>query len=251
MKNSTFISSSGYELPYIMLEGKTPYLVYIHGYGSSKSAIKAQFVQSVAAKTGHGFFSFDMMGHGEAGGDFGEDGSVSVWKKDVISALKFLDKDCITVGSSQGAWLMFLAAEEFPDRIKGMISVSGAPDFTDDIVSHMTEEKKKSLEDEGILTIHITDEIAITVSKNLIEHGQRNLILQRGITHPAPIVLIHGTQDKMVHYSKMFKVVNAIKSDNVKAILLKGAGHSMDNTEELHTLEIELLELLAKTTPAE
>ncbi|WP_253300200.1 alpha/beta fold hydrolase, partial [Wolbachia endosymbiont of Chironomus riparius] len=95
---------------------------------------------------------FDYFGHGHSSGNF-INYTISDWLKNCIRVVNELTNDKqIIIGSSMGAWLMFLTALELPEKINSLIGISSAPDFTEDLIfKQLSSKQKKELLSEGII----------------------------------------------------------------------------------------------------
>ena len=83
---------------------------------------------------GHSFLRFDYFGHGASSGDF-RAGSIGRWAEDALAVIDELTEGPqILVGSSMGGWIALLAALARPGRIRGLIGIASAPDFTEDLI---------------------------------------------------------------------------------------------------------------------
>ena len=60
----------------------------------------------------------------------------------------------VLVGSSMGGWIMLRVALARPDRVKGMIGIAAAPDFTEKLMwPDMTADQQATLLRDGRLEI--------------------------------------------------------------------------------------------------
>ena len=58
----------------------------------------------------------------------------------------------VLVGSSMGAWIMLLAALARPERVRGLVGIASAPDFTHDLVApRLTPADRARLDRDGLL----------------------------------------------------------------------------------------------------
>ncbi len=74
-------------------------------------------------------------------------------------------------------------------------------------------------------------------TRELFEDARDHLLLTGdALNIVCPVTLIHGTKDDCVPLETSFKVMNALKSDNVKLIVLKNSGHRLSEPHELDVL---------------
>ncbi len=244
MTNPSFISSSGFNLSYILIEGKEPYITYFHGSRSSKDATKSKFLQEVAKKTGCGFFSFDYTGHGDAEGDYEQDGSISTFKQDVTSALKFLNKKTVIVASSMGFWLFCLICEDFKNQITAGIGISSAPDFTIDIQKMLNNNPEYATDNGDYINFKTLDGFEHKFMKKFLDDGGENTVLDKKINFDKDVILIHGDKDDWVDWKKIAIIKDSFSSSMIKMIIVKGGEHRMDKPHELSIIEQEALNFL-------
>ena len=107
-----------------------PILVWLSGFNSDMSGSKALAVKDWAEANGFGYMAFDYFGHGASSGDF-KYGTISRWREDCLTAIDELtDGPLVLIGSSMGGWMALLTALARKDRVKAMLLIAPAPDFT-------------------------------------------------------------------------------------------------------------------------
>ncbi len=237
-------SLSGFNLPYVLIEGKEPYITYFHGSKSSKEATKSIFLQKFAADNGLGFFSFDLTAHGAADGDYDKDGSISLWKKDAESALSFLNKQTIVCASSMGFWLLMLNIEQFSGFVAGVVGISSGPDFTVDIENAIKQYPDLVKQNSDYIFFNTPDGFEHKFSRKLLEDGRKNTVLDKKIKYNGKIALIHGDKDVWVNWKKTIAIKDCFASDDVKVVIVKGGEHRMSREKDLKVIEQEILNLL-------
>src|SRR5579859_1325590 len=126
-----FLDRDGERLAWRRVDGAGPTLVWLGGFRSEMAGTKAQALSDWATKTGRAFLRFDYFGHGVSSGDF-RDGTITRWRADALAAIDELtDGPLILIGSSMGGWLACLAALSRPERVKGLVLIAPAADFTE------------------------------------------------------------------------------------------------------------------------
>src|SRR5688572_22716930 len=114
--------------------GGLPGIVFLGGFKSDMTGTKASTLDEFCHQRGLSFLRFDYSGHGASSGDFVE-GTISRWFADALAALDQLTQGKqILVGSSMGGWIMLLVALARPERIKGLVGLAPAPDFTETLI---------------------------------------------------------------------------------------------------------------------
>ena len=129
-----FKGTSGKNIAYNKIIGSSPGLVFLGGFMSDMEGSKAMFLENYAKETGQGYLRFDYSGHGRSSGKF-SDGTIGQWFTDAVDAIDTLtDGPQILIGSSMGGWIALLIAKKLPKLVGGIVTIAGAPDFTEDSI---------------------------------------------------------------------------------------------------------------------
>ena len=111
-----------------------PGIIFLGGYASDMQGTKAVFLSERCAEHSISFTRFDYRGCGQSPGSF-TDGTIGAWLEDSLAVFDRLTQGMqIIIGSSMGGWLGLLLAKARPERVKALIGVAAAPDFTEDLV---------------------------------------------------------------------------------------------------------------------
>ena len=213
-------------------------VVFCGGFMSDMSGTKAAFLRDLGVQENFPVTTFDYYGHGLSSGEFTK-GTISRWLEDTLAIIdEVTSGPLILVGSSMGGWLMTLAALRRPNRVKGLIGLASAPDFTEDLIwKELPEPTQNKLRTEGIIyTPSEYSEKGYPITRELIEDGRKNLILRHKIPLEIPIHLIHGTEDHDVSWKYSCKLMEKVESHNVTVSLVKGADHRLSTPEDLRRL---------------
>ena len=139
---------------------------------------------------------------------------------------------------------MLLAALALKDRVRGLVGVAAAPDFTQDLMwRSLDDEQRRVLSEQGELYLpsdYVDNPFPITMK--LIEEAKQQLLLDAPIELDCPVRLIHGLEDPDVPWETSVKLANQLASQDVDIRLLKGGGHRL--SEQAH------LELITDTVSA-
>src|SRR6516165_2249138 len=126
--------SDGATIAYQRLAGRGPGVVFLGGFRSEMTGTKASFLDEYCRRREHAYVRFDYFGHGASSGDLGV-GTIGRWSEDAIAVLDALTEGPqILIGSSMGGWIMLLATLARIERIRALVGVTAAPDFTEDLV---------------------------------------------------------------------------------------------------------------------
>ena len=242
----------GIRLAYASLSGTGPTVVFIHGFMSDMEGGKALALEASCQARGQAFLRLDCSGHGKSEGKF-TDGTISRWRDDVLALLDAVtDGPLVLVGSSMGGWLALLAAQAPPERVKGLVLLAAAPDFTDwGMYADFSPEQKAALERDGQVAIpseYGPDPYIYT--KALIDDGANNRLLTGPIRFDGPVRLLQGQQDPDVPWEIALKISEKLTTPNVRLHLVKDRNHRLSRPEVLHLLCAVAGELTAKLTTA-
>jgi len=124
----------GVRIAYHESPGRSPTVVFLGGFSSDMTGTKARYLEGVCRRRGQAYVRFDYRGHGRSSGAF-VDGTIGAWRDDALCVLRECTSGpLLLVGSSMGAWIMLLAALASPERVRGMVGIASAPDFTEELV---------------------------------------------------------------------------------------------------------------------
>ncbi|MBO4521523.1 MAG: alpha/beta hydrolase [Alphaproteobacteria bacterium] len=246
--NETLLLENGGKLSFRRNVGsKETEIVFMHGTLSDKNASKSLFLEDLCKKHHLSYTAFDFIGHGESSGKY-TDGTIGIWLE---NALEIIDRvttgQLILVGSSMGGWIALLAAQMRPDRVRAVVGLAAAADFTVDVWASFSEEQKKAVREKGVIyTPNGWTEEGDPWTLNLFKDAEKYLLLKEknSLNIDCPITLIHGAKDDCVPLKTAFKIMDCAKTENVKVIVLKNSGHRLSEPHELDILETELLKLL-------
>jgi pimeloyl-ACP methyl ester carboxylesterase len=225
---------------------KSPGIVFLGGFKSDMTGTKASTLDDFCHARGLGFLRFDYSGHGASGGDF-RDGTISRWFADSLAAFdRLTEGPQILVGSSMGGWIMLLLARARPARIKGLVGVAPAPDFTEELIFRtLSEHDRAKLLRDGKLeqpSDYSADPYVIT--RALIEDGRKNLLLNAPIAIDAPVRLLHGLNDRDVPHSISLRLQERLGSQDIVVQLIKDGDHRLSRPQDLARLCAAVEELV-------
>lgn len=237
----------GIRLAYASLPGSSPTVVFIHGFMSDMEGGKALALEASCRARGQAFLRFDCSGHGKSEGRF-TDGTISRWRDDVLAVVDALTQGpLLLVGSSMGGWLALLAAQARPERVRGLVLLAAAPDFTDwGTYADFTPEQRAALERDGQVAIpseYGPDPYIYT--KALIDDGAANRLLTGPIDFNGPVRLLQGQEDPDVPWEIALKIAEKLTTPNVRLHLVKDGDHRLSRPEDLDLLCAVVGELTA------
>jgi pimeloyl-ACP methyl ester carboxylesterase len=195
---------------------------------------KASALDAWAAERGQAMLRFDYAGCGASPGAF-EAQTLAGWRDDALAAIDSVaDSPVVLVGSSMGGWLMLLAALARPERVKALVGIAAAPDFTD---WGFTEAQKKTIRETGRLVepSPYADAPAIT-TRAFWESGEELKLLGAPIPFAGPVRLLHGSADADVPWRLSLDLMDRLATPDVRLTLVKGGDHRLSRDEDLALL---------------
>ena len=246
--SEVLILDNNQQISYCRKEGKRGLeVLFMHGTLSDKNASKSLFLKDFCEKNQVGYTAFDFIGHGESSGKY-TDGTIGIWLNNALEVIDKVTKgSLILVGSSMGGWISLLATRLRPERIKAVVGLAAAADFTVDVWNSFSESQKKDIREKGVIyTPNGWTEEGDPWALSLFEDAEKYLLLKEknSLNILCPITLIHGAKDDCVPLETAFNIMDCSKSENIKVIVLKNSGHRLSEPSELSVLETELLALL-------
>ena len=199
----------GRSIAYRLRRGNVPTIVFLPGYASDMEGAKAVALDVFASRRGLGMLRLDYSGTGSSGGRF-EQGTLERWRDEALTAIdKLTQGPLIVVGSSMGGWIALHLALHRPERVKALVGIAAAPDFTNWGFADGADAERRG------------------VAAGFWESGQRLLLLESEIAIDCPVRLLHGERDTDVPLETAFRTMRALRSGDVQLNVLKGGGHRL------------------------
>lgn len=211
--------------------------VWLSGFKSDMSGGKALAVEAWAAAQSCGALLFDYSGHGASDGRF-EDGTVSAWRADALAAIDALTQGpLILVGSSMGGWMALLAALARPERVRGLVLIAPAPDFTETLMwPEFTPAQQAEIMDEGFTLRPSGYGEPYPVTRALIEDGRQWCVLDKDIAFNGPVRILQGMQDADVPWGHALALAAALTTPDLVLQLIKDGDHRLSREEDIARL---------------
>jgi len=236
-KTSKYFTTFGkIKIKYFFSEKKSLItVVFFHGFMSDMIGAKPKAIQQFCKKYKLNFLKFEYSGHGKSGGKF-TNGNISKWTNDAKQLIKAKLKNnnnLIFIGSSMGSWIALNLFHFFKRRIKGFIGIASAPDFLENLMwKKFTKKTKKEILNKKIYYLNYGG-FVYPLTKQLIFDGRKNKILKKNINLKIPMVLFHGTKDKVVPISVSKKILKISNNPQAKLIKVKKGDHSLSRKNDL------------------
>ncbi|HEU0310982.1 MAG TPA: alpha/beta hydrolase [Sphingomicrobium sp.] len=213
-------------------------VLFLPGYASDMEGAKAAAIDFFCAQRNIGCLRLDYSGTGSSGGDF-SDGTLTRWLQEILAAIDLLTEGpLIIAGSSMGGWLALHAAMKRPDRVKGLLGIAAAPDFTD--WGYSAEEKQALVRDGRVEQVNPYGPKPSVTWRGFWESGAEHRLLYNLIDLIIPVRLVHGELDEDVPMGVPIKLMADLRSSDVQLRIVKNAGHRLSEPHEIHAILVEL-----------
>lgn len=218
-------------LAYRVRPGSGPALVFLPGYASDMVGTKALALDAFAAGRGLAMLRFDYSGTGASPGRF-EDGTLELWLYEALAAIDRLTEGPIVLaGSSMGGWIALHVALRRPDRVRAILGIAAAPDFTN---WGFSQADKATIDCDGMLERPnpYGGEPQRTF-RPFWQSGERLRLLDGEIAIDCPVRLVHGDLDSDVPVDVAMLLMQRLRSADVQLNIIKGGGHRLSAPHEI------------------
>lgn len=215
---------------------KVPTIIFHHGLMSDMSGVKSTFLHEYSKQNDLNFIRFDNFGHGKSSGLFIQQ-TIGSWKEGFEYVLdNLVIGDFILVGSSMGGWISMLVAEKYKPRLKGLVLISPAPDFTEVIWQKLSQDERKEVEKKGVIEFG-PESCKYPISYHLIREARKYLLLDKPIIqYNCPVSILYGKQDNEVPYSTIIKMLNIIQAPEINLKILQDSKHNLSSSQDLKAI---------------
>ncbi len=248
MSNLKYYNSPhGTRIAYHKTEGSKPGVMFLGGFMSDMDGGKALALEAHCKKVGRAFIRFDYQGHGKSSGDF-ENGTIGLWTMDALAVLDHLTEGPqLLVGSSMGGWTALLCAKARPGRVKCLVGIAAAPDFTTRMWNEeLSEAQRQTILREGLVKVPTEyGPEPYILTQALFDDGYQNRVLNAPLHLDIPIRLIQGMSDKDVPWQTALNITRALTSSDVDIILVPDGDHRLSEPQDLARLTRVVDELVS------
>ena len=240
--------SEGPALAYALEPGTGPLVVWLGGFKSDMAGTKAEALAAWARARDRAFLRFDYSGHGQSEGDF-IDFRISQARQDVLDILAAVAprKDLLLIGSSMGGWMTLLAALALKERVKAMLLIAPAPDFTAKLMEPAFDDAaRRDLRETGVWMRPSLYEEAYPITQAFLDDGRRWSVLDAAVPFDGPVRILQGQLDPDVPWRHALLTAEKITSPDVQIRLIKDGDHRLSRPQDIALLLRELEALLAE-----
>lgn len=221
-------------LAYRLREGEWPTLVFLPGYASDMEGSKAVALDGFAKRRGLAMLRFDYSGTGASQGRF-EDGTLERWLDESLLLIdRLTEGPLIVLGSSMGGWIALHIALRLPKRVRALVGIAAAPDFTD--WGYSAEDKLRMVAEGRLEHPNPYSPEPQLTTRGFWESGERLRVLKQAIAVDCPVRLVHGDCDQEVPLDIAMRLMERLRSADVQLNVVKGGGHRLSEPREIETI---------------
>ena len=224
----------GRSIAYRLRRGNVPTLLFLPGYSSDMEGTKAVALDSLAECRGLAMLRLDYSGTGSSGGRF-EEGTLALWLEEALAAVDQLTSGpLVLAGSSMGGWIALHLALLRPERVRALVGIAAATDFTD---WGFSEGQKAALQRHGkVEEPNPYGPEPQLFTRLFWESGQRLRLLDSEIPIDCPVRLLHGEADEEVPVDVALRLMRRLRSADVQLTVLKGGGRRLSEPHEIRAI---------------
>ena len=127
------------------------------------------------------------------------------------------DGPLVLVGSSMGGWVSLLMARAMPERLAGLITIAGAPDFTVKMWAGFSDAQRAEMQANGRLALPSDYGEPYIYTQRLIEDGRDQQVLTAPLRLDVPVRILHGAADEVVDTSVALGLFDHLEGDDIRA----------------------------------
>jgi len=218
------------------VKGDGPTVVWIGGFRSDMEGTKALALEAAARERGWSYVRYDHFAHGQSSGDWRQ-ATIGRWREDAIALIDSLQGPVIPVGSSMGGWVALLATLARPDRIKGLVLVNPAQDFTEKLMwPGLADHERQAILREGEAVITEEGLGSYVLTRRMFEEARDWLLLDGVIDIRAPVHVLQGRADDVVPWRHQVELAERLTGGDLRLDLIEGGDHRLSSPAELERL---------------
>ena len=214
--------------------GLGPTVVWLGGFRSDMGGTKAEALDRAAERQGWDYLRFDYFAHGASSGDWAE-ATIGRWREDALAVIDQLtDGPLVLVGSSMGGWIACLCALARPERVKSMVLIAPAPDFTEALMKpKLSAQAREAIERHGEWIETAGYEGPFAITRKFLDDGRDWQILGGPVEIDIPVRILQGQCDPDVPWAHALKLADRLTSKDVVFTLVKDGDHRLSTPGNL------------------
>jgi pimeloyl-ACP methyl ester carboxylesterase len=227
----------GHEIAWKRRAGSKPTVLWLGGFRSDMGGTKAEALDQAAETRGWEYLRFDYFAHGASTGEW-KDATIGRWREDALAVIDHLsDGPLVLVGSSMGGWLACLSALARPERVKAMVLIAPAADFTELLMKpRLSAEALATIERKGEWIETGGYESSFAITREFLDEAREWQILGAPIAIHTPVRILQGQRDPDVPWEHALKLADRIATDDVVFTLIKDGDHRLSTPQNLNRI---------------
>src|SRR6266852_5120741 len=204
-------------------------VVYVHGFGSSRSGEKPRALEAACDRRGWTFAAFDFRGHGGSSGallDLRGSGLLADLETAHAALAERGVRRVYLVGSSMGGWASAWFALRHPDLVIACALIAPAVDFLRQRWSALPEAERRRWKDTGRLRVR-NQWIDTELGYGLVEEIDQFPVDRLAAELARPLLIFHGMQDDTVPYEHSLALVRQARYPHIELRLFKDGDHRL------------------------
>ena len=239
----TLSRPDGETLAFKAVAGTGATVIWVGGFRSDMEGTKALALEQAARERGWNYVRYDHFAHGQSSGDW-KQATIGRWREDAVALIDSLEGPVIPVGSSMGGWVALLATLARPERIKGLVLVNPAQDFTEKLMwPGLADHERQAILREGETVITEEGLGSYVLTRRMFEEARDWLLLDGAIAIEARIHVLQGRADDVVPWRHQVDLVERLTGGDVRLDLIEGGDHRLSTPRDLARL-VEAVETL-------
>ncbi|XP_064104785.1 palmitoyl-protein thioesterase ABHD10, mitochondrial-like isoform X1 [Macrobrachium nipponense] len=239
------------EIAYAKSPGpRTPGIIYIPGFMSDKSGIKAVSLYKFCQENGFPYVRYDPSGLGESKGVKITQVTFSHWVRDAREILlRVTEGPQLVVCSSMGGWITSIIAQEHPAKFNSILMIAPGINFhiryEKELRSQLDEKGLKKYEAGGVVPLYNPDYGSFPLMKAQFDDMRKcALSLEaNSLDVTCPVRIIHGLKDKDVPFMESLTLLKALKGPDSHLQYLKDGDHRLASEEKIKLICDKILEM--------
>jgi uncharacterized protein len=204
-------------------------VLYVHGFGSTRSGQKADALEAACARRGWTFASFDFRGHGLSSGTLLELRGSGLLE-DLEAVRDYLVSRGIPricpVGSSMGGWAVAWFALSHAQSVPACVLIAPALDFLQSRWALLTQEQKELWRQTGKLKVK-NQWVDIELGYGLAEEREAYPAERLAAELARPTLIFHGLRDEVVDVARTLNFAQNVAYPNVELRLFPHGDHRL------------------------
>ncbi len=247
LKQNFFLTNNNQKIHYKFINNKSQTtIIFLHGLMSNIQSKKAKYLKNFSNKNKVNLLLFEYSGHGRSSGQF-IDFSIKNWVEDSRLIIKRLIKKnkIILIGSSMGAWIGILLIKYFYKRIKGVIGIAAAPDFTKELIwKKLNIVEKNKIRKDKIYKLKSSYNNFYPITKKFIFDAKKLLVLNKKIKCNFQVELLHGFKDSSVPWFYSIRLIKTLISKKLNLTIINDGDHSLSRAKDLKKLDLAIKNII-------